>query len=115
MAFSPQAASSPLATGYSSEVDLELLTFVERYATNLARWDLLLYFGRNPDTCEDARGIARQIGRKPRLVAKELDDLVYLGVLHAFANGNGLTYQLAHSPVMRRTVVRLARHSETPR
>ncbi|MDE3091223.1 MAG: hypothetical protein KGJ80_17785, partial [Chloroflexota bacterium] len=48
----------------SNEIDVELLAFAERYATNLARWDLLLYFGQNPTARDSARGIARQVGRR---------------------------------------------------
>lgn len=92
------------------EIDVELLTFVERYATNLARWDLLLYFGQNPSKCDGVVGIARRVGRFASAVQKELDDLAYLGVLRTRLNGNGKMYALTRTPHMRRTVLRLARH-----
>ena len=107
-ASSISARSRSIAPDFSSEVDIELLTFVERYATNLARWDVLIFFGRNPATCDDASGIAKRIGRRPQSLAKELDDLALLGVLRSRANGNGTTYRLARVPSTRRAVVRLA-------
>ena len=92
----------------SNEIDVELLAFMERYATNLARWDLLVYFGRNPATRDSARGIAKQVGRRTPTVQKELDDLAYLGILRAHANGHGMQYELARAPKTRRTIVRFA-------
>ena len=97
----------------SQEIDVELLTFVERYATNLARWDLLLYFGRNPTRSDDVQAIARCIGRLPPSIQKELDDLAYLGILRTRANGKGKLYELTRAPHMRRAVLRLAEHYRT--
>jgi DNA-binding MarR family transcriptional regulator len=92
------------------EIDVELLTFVERYATNLARWDLLVYFGQHPTRSDDVEGIARCVGRLPPSIQKELDDLAYLGILCARANGKGKLYALTRAPHMRRAVLRLAQH-----
>lgn len=92
----------------SNEIDVEVLAFMERYATNLARWDLLVFFGKHPSTSDTARGIAKQIGRRTRTVQKELDDLIYLGILRARENGQGMRYQLARAPKTRRTIVRFA-------
>lgn len=108
-------AGSANTAARSGEVDIEVLTFIERYATNLARWDVLLFFGRNPVAQDNANGIARQIGRRARSIAKELEDLTYLGVLHAQPNGKGLTYQLTRAPAVRRAVMRLAKHFDGPR
>ncbi len=109
------ARSRSIAPDFSSEVDIELLTFIERYATNLARWDVLLFFGRNPTISENANGIAKRIGRRPQSLVKELDDLALLGVLRSHANGNGVTYQLARVPSTRRAIVRLAQRFNRPR
>ncbi len=92
----------------SNEVDVELLAFMERYATNLARWDLLVFFGQNPTARDTARGIARQIGRRTRIVQKELDDLTYLGILRSHSSTQGMQYELARATKTRRTVVRFA-------
>ncbi len=93
----------------SHEIDVELLTFVERYATNLIRWDVLVFFGVNPSAQDDAFGIAQQIGRAERAVQKELDDLVYLGILRADCYGENILYELTSSTATRRSVMRLAR------
>ncbi|MBI3740788.1 MAG: hypothetical protein HY257_03390 [Chloroflexi bacterium] len=93
----------------AKEIDIEFLTFVERYATNLMRWDVLVFFGENPTAREYANGIANKTGRQVHPVEKELNDLVYLGVLHSQKNSNGMIYHLADAPAIRRAVVNLAR------
>jgi hypothetical protein len=100
---------SPMCAKPIQEIDLELFTFIERYATSLARWDLLVYFGQHPTVHSNALTIAAQVGRNTRMVQKELDDLVYLGILSAQPNGNGIRYGLVRSAATRRAVVRLAR------
>jgi predicted transcriptional regulator len=97
------------------EIDVELFTFIERYATNLTRWDLLLYFGKDPGTQGDVSTIARYVKRSAQTVQKELDDLVYLGVLQSAGNNGTAHYALANIPATRRTVVRLARDFSTRR
>ncbi len=93
---------------YSNEIDVELFAFIERYATNLTRWDLLLYFGQNPTASANAVGIAKGVRRNPQAVEKELDDLAYLGVLQALQNGKGRLYQLTRAVAIRGAVIRLA-------
>ncbi len=90
------------------EIDIEFLTFVERYATNLTRWDVLVFFGSDPATEENASGIAAKIGRQVHPLEKELNDLVYLGVLNSHKNGRGMVYRLADAPAIHRAVVNLA-------
>ena len=94
----------------TQEIDLELFTFIERYVTNLARWDLLIFFGVHPSVRFSATSIARQVGRRERAVRKELDDLVYLGILKAHDNDDGTAYGLVRAPATRRAVIRLARN-----
>ena len=91
-----------------AELDLEVFTFVERYATNLVRWDLLLFFGRNPDAQLSATEIARQVKRSASATLKELDDLTYLRVFTRRYTPNRTTYQLSRRAGVRRAVARLA-------
>ncbi|MBI5302457.1 MAG: hypothetical protein HY868_09985 [Chloroflexi bacterium] len=109
----PQIAQRPVQTleMRTHEVDIELLTFVERYATNLAKWDLLVFFGRNPAARENAFSIAHRIGRRTSVIEKELNDLVYLGILRARENEHDTLYELTRLSETRRTVTRLARRS----
>lgn len=95
---------------FSKEIDIDLLAFVERYATNLARWDILVLFGQSPQMLENAQTIAKRIGRRATSIEKELEDLVYLGVLRGHQNGKGMSYALTREPAMQEAVIRLARH-----
>jgi hypothetical protein len=101
--------AEPVPLSSSHEIDVELFTFVERYATNLVRWDLLVFFGQNPLAYDGAPNIAQRVGRAVRTVQKELDDLVYLGVLRADCDNAMMRYGLAQSLATRRAVERLAR------
>lgn len=93
------------------EVDIELFTFVERYATNLVRMDLLLFFGGNPEERITAADLARSVRRSLRATKKELDDLTYLRVLTRRYTPEKTTYHLARKGAARLAVMRLAAYA----
>ena len=97
----------------SQEIDVELFAFIERYATNLARWDLLLYFGRNPNVRGDAFDIAGRVGRKPITIQNELDDLTYLGVIDADRTNRTTQYFLSRDNSTRYAAMRMANNCPT--
>lgn len=104
-----RAESAPLKRKHHmAQVDIELFTFVERFATNLLRWDLLLHFGRAPDTSWTADEIARCLRRSLASIIKELDDLTYLRVLVRHYTPERTTYRLTRRSPLRRAVLRLA-------
>jgi hypothetical protein len=91
------------------EVDIELLVFVERYANDLLKWDLISFFAHNPDLCGTAEKVARGVGRDPRVVRSELGDLAMLGVLE-LDNLNGVrAYSLTQHPDLRKLALKFAR------
>ncbi|MCC7164409.1 MAG: hypothetical protein IT331_18095 [Anaerolineae bacterium] len=92
----------------AAEIDLELFTFVERYATTNFRWDLILLFGNQPDSELTAREIAQQLRRAVYPTTKELDDLTYLRVLVRHYTPERTTYRLTKRASVRRTAIRLA-------
>ena len=92
----------------TKEIDLELLVFVERYATNLLKWDILTFFGIHPDDQKSAAEITSHIGRNYRAVRSELGDLVILGILHKWGHNGDLTYQLTNDYGLRSQVIKLA-------
>lgn len=105
---------SPTCASTWREIDIELFAFIERYATNLPRWDLLLFFGQNPAIRSDANTIAERIGRAPSIVQKELDNLAYLGVLLVDRHQPNVLYALSECIPVRNTVLRMA-HVLSPR
>jgi hypothetical protein len=91
-----------------AEIDLELFTFVERYATNNFRWDLILLFGSQPDSELTPQEIAQHLRRAIYPTTKELDDLTYLRVLVRSYTPERTTYRLTRRAGVRRTAIRLA-------
>lgn len=98
-----------IGSASSQEIDVELFAFIERYATNLVRWDLLLYFGQNPNRRDLASDIAGRMGRKLVTIQKELDDLAYLGIVQADRSNDAAHYSLSRDVSTRRVAVRMAR------
>jgi hypothetical protein len=95
----------------AKEIDLDLFVFVERYATNLLKWDLLTFFGAYPDDEKTAEEIAGLLGRNYRAVRSELGDLVILGVLRQGGNNGNPAYQLTNDHILRGQVIKFARNS----
>lgn len=96
--------------GPGNEVDIDLLVFIERYANDILKWDLISFFAQNPDLCGTVENVARSVGRDPRVVRSELGDLVILEVLEWGNMDGNQTYQLTQRPDLRRLALKFARH-----
>lgn len=90
------------------EIDIDLLVFVERYVTNLLKWDMLTYFGSHPDETQSVPEIADKIGRSHNVIRSELGDLAMLGLLDMSNGSNPAKYQLTSDIVLRSQVIRFA-------
>ena len=101
--------------GPTKEIDVDLLVFIERYANDLLKWDLISFFARNPDLYDTADNVAQYIGRNSRAVRPELGDLVLLGVLERDRLNGDHVYQLTQHSDLRRLALRFARHLGGPR
>lgn len=100
----------PLQTP-TKELDVPFLVFVERYATDLLRWDILAFFARNPNFCAPEAGIAQQIGRSVHSVRPELGDLALLGILDQLQPEEVQPlYRLTSQPQLRRMILKFADH-----
>lgn len=97
-----------------AEIDLELFTFVERYATTLMRWDLILFFGKHPDTGWTPAEVAERLHRSISVATKELDDLTYQRVLVRHYTPERTTYRLTRRASVRRAALRLAQLDDKP-
>jgi hypothetical protein len=96
--------------GPGKEVDIALLVFIERYANDLLKWDLISFFAHNPDLCGTAEHVAHGVGRDPRVVRAELGDLMMLGVLEQDRLDGVQTYQLTQRPKLRQLALKFAQH-----
>ena len=91
------------------EVDVDFLVFVERYATDLLKWDILTFFGHSPDFQGTVSQIAQQIGRSSQTIRPELGDLALVGVLaYTQSDDEEVLYQLTQNPQLRRMTLKLA-------
>lgn len=91
------------------EVDVDFLVFVERYATDLLKWDILTFFGHQPDFCGSTSQIAQQLGRSSRSIRPELGDLALLGILDKIQTPGGKSlYQLTQEPQLRSLTLKFA-------
>lgn len=91
------------------EIDVGFLVFIERYATDLLKWDILTFFARHPDFCFSASKVANHIGRSVHSVCPELGDLVMLNILHQTKMPDGQTlYQLTDVSRLREKTLKFA-------
>jgi hypothetical protein len=92
------------------EVDVDFLVFVERYATDLLKWDILTFFGQHPEACVSMPALARKIGRNVPAIRPEVGDLVLLGILEqgrAEADSE-FTYQLTQDLQLRQMTIKFS-------
>ena len=94
----------------NKEVDVDFMVFVERYATDLLKWDILTFFGHNPDFCGSTSQIAYRIRRSGHSIRPELGDLALLGVLEQTQQNDErqTLYQLTKEPDLRRLILKFA-------
>lgn len=92
------------------EVDVDLLAFVERYATGAVKWDIIALFGENPYTGDTARSIAQRIGRSLNIVLPELIDLAMVGLLERIKIDGAVVFQLTQEQALRQTTLNFVRH-----
>ena len=96
--------------GPGKEVDIALLVFIERYANDLLKWDLISFFAHNPDLYDTADNVARHVGRNPRVVRAELSDLVMLSILEWDRLNSDHVYYLTRRPRLRKLALKFAQH-----
>ena len=88
------------------EIDVELLAFIERYATELLKWDIVTFFGHNPHTYDTAENIACSIGRNHQAVTLELGDLALLALLRQTRANGKIVYRLTPNRHLREVTLR---------
>lgn len=98
----------------SKEVDVAFLVFVERYATDLLKWDILTFFGHHPHFVGSTSRIARRIGRSSASLRPELGDLTLLDILEQSREDGQTLYKLTSEPHLRQMVVKLANSQDLP-
>lgn len=70
-----------IASQVLSDMDPEILEFLQTKVNSFVKWDLVRYFHDNPHAADTSENIARYIGRDIRIIEGELTALVKVGVL----------------------------------
>ena len=96
------------------EIDVALLEFMQRYANTLLKWDIVTLFGENPHIRDVAANIAMRLSRSQPAVARELEDLMLLGLLRRARLPSGAVYQLTDDPELRQNLARFVRDYRRP-
>lgn len=86
--------SQDAAVTIDNELDIDLLAFVERYASTPVHWDLVTFFGIEPQRQASADAIARRMSWPPAVLHRELDELVVLGLLEQVNTNGSPQYRL---------------------
>jgi hypothetical protein len=93
----------------TKELDIAFLVFVERYVSDLLKWDILTFFAHNPSFCASGTNIAQRLGRSVYAVRPDLGDLALLGILEQVQAEDGrASYRLTQEPYLRRMVLKFA-------
>ena len=93
----------------TKQVDIGFLVFIQRYATDLLKWDILTFFAHHPDFCGSLPQIAQHLKRVPHSLQPEIGDLVLLGILVQTRHPDAPTlYQLTSDPHLRQMTLKFA-------
>lgn len=91
----------------TQEIEVDFLVFVERYASDLLKWDIITFFAHHPDKIVSGSELADLIGHNGQLVRQELGDLRLVNVLQtAGISDKGLLYRLTDEVRVRKTVLK---------
>ncbi len=91
------------------EVDIDFLVFVQRYVTDLLKWDILSLFAHNPEAEATITQIANHVGRSSHTIQADVGDLTLLGILGQQKMPNeDATYYLTEDHHLRRMMRKFA-------
>ena len=94
----------------AKEVDVDFMVFVERYATDLLKWDILTFFSHNPEFFGTTEQIAQRLGRSSHSIRPELGDLALLGILDQKqrTEDHKTLFKLTQEPKLRQLTLKFA-------
>jgi len=103
-----------LNTHVQRDLDPDLLEFFRTYVDSFVKWELLLYFNRNPHTTESPETIAGQIGRSLADVEHDLAALAEAGILQADVVSAVTGYTLAPEDSIEPVLTRFLQATDDP-
>lgn len=78
--------------------------FLRNKVNSFIKWDLVRFFHDNPHTRDTVENLARYTLRDARVIHRELDDLVAVGVLKVTTVNSVRVYQLSDDPDLRQLI-----------
>lgn len=85
---------SDLTSRLMTDMDPQLLHFLQDKIDSFVKWDLVRFFHNNPYTTDTAENIARYAGRSVETISEGLTELARDGVLEANQLGDMTVYSL---------------------
>lgn len=95
-----------------SDMDPQLLEFLQTKINSFVKWDLVRFFHENPHTADTLENIARYAGRSSEAVRNELKELAEDGVLEESQVGSMTIYSLSSDPHIRELLRRFIEASD---
>jgi hypothetical protein len=95
---------STLISEVMSDMDPDILAFIQQYITSFARWDTIRFLQENPGTADTAENLARYIGRDPEEMGREAQAMSEAGILQAEVRNSYTVYGLTSDTDMRRLI-----------
>ncbi len=98
-----------------TDMEPELLEFVHQYVDSFVKWDVLLFFSKNPHIVDTAENVAGQVRRATEVVASELSDLAARGILQEMQMGETMVYGLIPNAALQTQLLRFIQATEDRR
>lgn len=90
----PSMLGKDLTARLMTDMDPELLAFLETYVDSFIKWELLRFFCENPHTMDTAENIARYAGWSAQDIEPELEGLTHYGIIQEKTVGEIKIYVL---------------------
>lgn len=99
----------------SEELPAEMLSFVHDKLDSFVKWDILRFLKQNPHAADTQAGLALYVGRRPEVVAPQLQEMADDGLLQVRSVGDMPVYTLTEDPATRDLVTRFLESCEDRR
>ncbi len=105
---------SDLTSRLMTDMDPQLLHFLQTKIDSFVKWDLVRFFHNNPYTTDTAENIARYAGRSTETISEGLKELAEDGLLKANQLGDMMVYSLTPDDETKKLLKQFAIASDNP-
>lgn len=83
------------------KIDKDLASFIDQYVDSFVNWDLVTFFGYNPEASGTSSDIAGRLGRNEKDVDEALEALVRKGLCEKVKDAGRTIYRCAPAPELK--------------